>query len=160
MSSCKITLTVNGKQHEAFVEPRMLLVSFLREHLGLTGSHVGCVIGECGACSVFLDDELVKSCLVLAVQANGSSITTIEGLETNGKLHPVQEAFVREYGSQCGFCTPGMIMATVYLLRHDSNPSEEKIRNRLSGNLCMCTGYMHIVKSVQVAAAMLGEDKS
>lgn len=160
MNSHKITVTVNGQQYEAAVEPRMLLVTFLRENLGLTGSHVGCVIGECGACSVLLDGELVKACLVLAVQADGTSITTIEGLETNGVLHPVQEAFVREYGSQCGFCTPGMILATLYLLQQDKNPSEETIRSRLSGNLCMCTGYMQIVKSVQTAAAMMGKSES
>jgi len=157
MSDCKIAVTVNGRRYEAIVEPRMLLVTFLRETLGLTGAHVGCVIGECGACSLLLDGELVKSCLVLAVQADGTEITTVEGLETGGVLHPVQEAFVREYGAQCGFCTPGMVMAALYLLREHPNPSEETIRSRLAGNLCMCTGYMQIVKSVQAAAVMLGE---
>jgi carbon-monoxide dehydrogenase small subunit len=128
--------------------------------MGLTGAHVGCVIGECGACSILLDGELVKSCLVLAVQADGAEVTTVEGLEVNGKLHPVQKAFVREHGAQCGFCTPGMVMAAHYLLRQDANPSEETIRNRLAGNLCMCTGYMQIVKSVQMAANLLSERDS
>ena len=160
MRDIKILLTVNGRAHEAVVEPRMLLVTFLREVMGLTGAHVGCVIGECGACSILLDGELVKSCLVLAVQADGAEVTTVEGLEVNGKLHPVQEAFVREHGAQCGFCTPGMVMAAHYLLRQDANPSEETIRNRLAGNLCMCTGYMQIVKSVQMAANLLNERDS
>lgn len=159
MNDCRIAVTVNGRRHEATVEPRMLLVTFLRDVLGLTGAHVGCVIGECGACSILLDGELVKSCLVLAVQADGADITTVEGLEANGTLHPVQEAFVREHGAQCGFCTPGMVMAAHYLLQQDPNPSEETIRSRLAGNLCMCTGYMQIVKSVQAAAVMLGEHK-
>jgi len=160
MSDIKIALTVNGRAHEAVVEPRMLLVTFLREVMGLTGAHVGCVIGECGACSILLDGELVKSCLVLAVQADGAEVTTVEGLEVNGKLHPVQEAFVREHGAQCGFCTPGMVMAAHYLLRQEANPSEETIRSRLAGNLCMCTGYMQIVKSVQMAANLLSERDS
>jgi carbon-monoxide dehydrogenase small subunit len=135
----------------------MLLVTFLREVLDLTGTHVGCVIGECGACSVLFNGELVKSCLVLAVQAEGAEITTVEGLERDGKLHPVQEAFVRENGAQCGYCTPGMVMASVYLLSQHPNPSEETVRQRLSGNLCMCTGYVQIVKSVQAAARLLEE---
>ena len=160
MSGIKISMTVNGRAHESVVEPRMLLVTFLREVMGLTGAHVGCVIGECGACSILLDGELVKSCLVLAVQADGAEVTTVEGLEVNGKLHPIQEAFVREHGAQCGFCTPGMVMAAHYLLRQDANPSEETIRNRLAGNLCMCTGYMQIVKSVQMAANLLSERDS
>lgn len=157
MSEHKIVVTVNGRRQEALVEPRMLLVTFLRERLDLTGAHVGCVIGECGACSVLVNGELVKACLMFAVQADGAEITTVEGLEENGVLHPIQEAFVREHGAQCGFCTPGMVMASLYLLRQNPNPSEETIRSRLSGNLCMCTGYMQIVKSVQAAAAMLGE---
>lgn len=157
MSDHKIIVTVNGRRQEAWVEARTLLVTFLRETLELTGTHVGCVIGECGACSVLVDGELVKSCLMLATQADGAEITTIEGLEESATLHPVQEAFVREHGAQCGFCTPGMVLASVYLLQHDQNPSEETIRRRLSGNLCMCTGYVQIVKSVQAAAAMLRE---
>lgn len=157
MSDHKIVVTVNGRRQEAWVEARTLLVTFLRETLELTGTHVGCVIGECGACSVLVNGELVKSCLMFALQADGAEITTIEGLEDNATLHPVQEAFVREHGAQCGFCTPGMVLASVYLLRQDPNPSEETIRRRLSGNLCMCTGYVQIVKSVQAAAAMLRE---
>lgn len=157
MSEHKISVIVNGGRQEAWVEARTLLVTFLRETLDLTGTHVGCVIGECGACSVLVDGELVKACLMLAVQADGAEITTIEGLAQDGNLHPVQEAFVRENGAQCGYCTPGMILATVYLLRENPNPSEQMIRKRLSGNLCMCTGYMQIVKSVRAAAALLGE---
>lgn len=160
MKNVKLTVTVNGRRHEAWVEPRMLLVTFLREILDLTGTHIGCVIGECGACSVLVDGELVKSCLMLAVQADGAEITTIEGLEKNGKLHAVQEAFVREHGAQCGFCTPGMILAAVYLLREDANPTEDKIRDRLAGNLCMCTGYMQIIKSVQAAAVSMGDGEA
>lgn len=155
MSDHKIVVNVNGRPHEAWVEGRTLLVTFLREALDLTGTHVGCVIGECGACSVLVDGQLVKSCLMLAVQATGASVTTIEGLSSGDTLHPVQEAFVREHGAQCGYCTPGMVMASVYLLRHDRNPSEEIIRRRLSGNLCMCTGYVQIVRAVQAAAAAM-----
>jgi carbon-monoxide dehydrogenase small subunit len=157
MSDIRIEVTVNGRKQGAWVEPRMLLVTFLREVLDLTGTHVGCVIGECGACSVLFNGELVKSCLVLAVQAEGAEITTVEGLERDGKLHPVQEAFVRENGAQCGYCTPGMVMASVYLLSQHPNPSEETVRQRLSGNLCMCTGYVQIVKSVQAAARLVEE---
>jgi len=159
MSDHRIEVTVNGRPAEGWVEARTLLVTFLRETLELTGTHVGCVIGECGACSVLVNGELVKSCLMLAVQANGAEVTTIEGLEQGGQLHPVQEAFVREHGGQCGYCTPGMIMSSVYLLNHEANPSEETIRRRLSGNLCMCTGYVQIVKSVQTAAALMREAK-
>jgi len=157
VSDHKIAVTVNGERREAWTEARTLLVTFLRDTLGLTGTHVGCVIGECGACSVLVDGQLVKACLMLAVQADGGEITTIEGLSASSTLHPVQEAFVREQGAQCGFCTPGMVLAAVSLLREDPNPSEQTIRARLSGNLCMCTGYMQIVKSVQTAAALLHE---
>jgi carbon-monoxide dehydrogenase small subunit len=159
MNKCDISILVNGRRYQAHIEPRTLLISYLRDTLGLTGSHVGCVIGECGACSVLVNGELVKACLMFAVQADGATVTTVEGLESNGALHPVQEAFVREYGSQCGFCTPGMVMATVYLLKQNPNPSEEEIRKRLAGNLCMCTGYIQIVKAVQVAASLLAEQK-
>ncbi len=158
MNNLKIAVTVNGHKHEASVEPRTLLVTLLRDVLDLTGTHVGCVIGECGACSVLVNGDLIKSCLMFAVQADGMEITTVEGLERNGKLHPVQEAFVRENGAQCGYCTPGMVMASVYLLRHCPDPSEETIRRRLSGNLCMCTGYVQIIKSVQLAGDLLKED--
>jgi aerobic carbon-monoxide dehydrogenase small subunit len=150
-----VTLRVNGEACEAAAEPRMLLVHFLRETIGLTGTHVGCVVGECGACSVLVDGELVKSCLLLAVQANGCEVTTVEGLARGGTLHPVQEAFVRNFALQCGFCTPGFLMASYALLERSPNPTEEQIRNDLSSNLCMCTGYMQIVEAVRQAASML-----
>jgi carbon-monoxide dehydrogenase small subunit len=144
-----IRLTVNGEAHDAEVEARTLLVHFLREHLGLTGTHVGCVVGECGACSVLVDDALVKSCLMLAVQANGREVTTIEGLVRDGRPHPVQEAFVNNFALQCGFCTPGFVMAAHALLSRNPNPTEEEIRKDLSSNLCMCTGYVQIVEAVK-----------
>ena len=134
------------------VEPRLLLSHFIRETLGLTGTHVGCVVGECGACTILLDGKLVKSCLHFAVQADGREITTIEGLAKNGELSPVQEAFIKHYAFQCGYCTPGMIMASHALLRDYPNPSEEEIRKALAGNLCMCTGYVQIVEAVKDAA--------
>jgi aerobic carbon-monoxide dehydrogenase small subunit len=148
----KISVRVNEISYEEEVEPRQLLVYFLREQLGLTGAHVGCVIGECGACSVLLAGKIVKSCLMLAVQANGRQITTIEGLANNGSLHPVQEAFVQSYALQCGYCTPGMILTACQLLAKNPNPSEEEIRKALAGNLCMCTGYVQIVEAVKAAA--------
>ena len=147
-----IKVTVNGRVYEEDVEPRLLLSHFLRENIGLTGTHVGCVIGECGACSVLLDGKVVKSCLHFAVQADGREVTTVEGLAKNGELHPVQEAFVKNYASQCGYCTPGMIMASHALLRDHPNPSEGEIRKALAGNLCMCTGYVQIVDAVKEAA--------
>jgi len=143
-----IRVTVNGEAYDGEVEPRTLLVQFLREHLGLTGTHVGCVVGECGACSVLVDGALVKSCLMLAVQANGRAVTTIEGLVRDGKPHPVQEAFVSRFGLQCGFCTPGFVMAAHALLTRNPKPTEAEIRKDLSSNLCMCTGYMQIVEAV------------
>ena len=133
----------------------MLLAHFLRENIGLTGTHVGCVIGECGACSILLNGRLVKSCLLFAPQADGKEILTIEGLATNGALHPIQEAFVQCYGLQCGYCTPGMILAAHYLLMKNPDPTEEDIRKGLEGNLCMCTGYMQIVEAVKEAAQKL-----
>ena len=135
----------------------MLLAHFLRENIGLTGTHVGCVIGECGACSILLDGRLVKSCLLFAPQADGKEILTIEGLAANGALHPIQEAFVQRYGLQCGYCTPGMILAAHYLLRKNPDPTEEDIRKALEGNLCMCTGYMQIVESVKAAAKLMNK---
>ncbi len=150
-----IRLTVNGEAVDGDVDARTLLVQFLREHLGLTGTHVGCVVGECGACSVLVDGALVKSCLMLAVQADGCSITTIEGLSTSGTLHPVQEAFIDRLGLQCGFCTPGFVMAAHALLARNPEPTEEQIRQDLSSNLCMCTGYVQIVEAVKDAAARL-----
>ena len=149
----RIGITVNGVRREAEVEPRELLVYFLREQLGLTGTTVGCDTSSCGACTVLLDGESVKSCTVLAVQADGSEVTTIEGLASNGALHPVQEAFHAHHALQCGYCTPGMVMAAVSLLAEQPNPSEEEIRHALEGNLCRCTGYVNIVKAVQAAAA-------
>jgi carbon-monoxide dehydrogenase small subunit len=145
-------VTINGRLYQEDVEPRQLLVHFLRENIGLTGTHVGCVIGECGACSVFLDGQVVKSCLHLAVQADGREVTTIEGLARDGELNPVQEAFVKNYAFQCGYCTPGMIMTSYALLKNNPNPSEGEIRKALAGNLCMCTGYVQIVDAVKEAA--------
>ncbi len=149
----KITVTVDGSTYSDDVEPRMLLVHYLRERLGKTGTVVGCDTSNCGACTVHLDGRSVKSCNVLAVQADGAEVTTIEGLSQNGQLHPVQEAFRECHGLQCGFCTPGMIMQSVDLLNDNPNPSEEEIRLGLEGNLCRCTGYHNIVKSVQHAAS-------
>ena len=148
----RIALTVNGVRREQEVEPRQLLVYFLREQLGLTGTNVGCDTSSCGSCTVLLGGESVKACTVLAVQADGAEITTIEGLATNGDLHPVQRAFHEQHGLQCGYCTPGMVLATVSLLAEHPNPSEEEIRDQLEGNLCRCTGYHNIVKAVQAAA--------
>jgi carbon-monoxide dehydrogenase small subunit len=147
-----IAVTVNGTRHEAEVEPRQLLVYFLREQLALTGTNVGCDTSSCGACTVLLDGESVKACTLLAVQADGREVTTIEGL-ANGALHKVQEAFHAEHGLQCGYCTPGMVMATVSLLEENASPSEEEIRKALEGNLCRCTGYVNIVRAVQTAAS-------
>ena len=148
----RIALTVNGVRREAEVEPRLLLVYFLRETLGLTGTNVGCDTSSCGACTVLLDGKSVKSCTVLAVQADGAEVTTIEGLATDGQLHPLQEAFRNNHGLQCGFCTPGMIMQSIDLLNENPNPTEEEVRVGLEGNLCRCTGYHNIVKSVLYAA--------
>jgi carbon-monoxide dehydrogenase small subunit len=146
-----IHVTINGRLYEEDVEPRILLAHFLRETIGLTGTHIGCVIGECGACSVLLDGKVVKSCLHFAVQADGREITTIEGLAKNGELNPVQEAFVKNYAFQCGYCTPGMVMTSQALLQRNPNPTEEEIRKALAGNLCMCTGYVQIVDAVKEA---------
>jgi aerobic carbon-monoxide dehydrogenase small subunit len=148
-----ITMKVNGVSETRDVEPRVLLVHFLRDVLGLTGTHVGCDTSQCGACTVLLDGAAVKSCSLFAVQAEGRSVTTIEGLATDGKLHPVQQAFWDQHGLQCGFCTPGMIVSTCELLAKNPHPSEAEIRAGLEGNLCRCTGYNNIVKAVQQAAA-------
>jgi aerobic carbon-monoxide dehydrogenase small subunit len=154
-----ISVTVNGKAHQGEVEPRTLLVHYLRDTLGLTGTHIGCDTSQCGACTVTMDGVSVKSCTVLAAQADGAQITTIEGLAQNGNLHPIQEGFWERHGLQCGFCTPGMIMSAQDLLQRNSNPSEEEIRHALEGNLCRCTGYHNIVRAVQYAAAkMRGEE--
>lgn len=150
-----ITLRVNGVERRSAVEPRLLLVQYLRDNLGLTGAHIGCETSQCGACSVLMDGEIVKSCTVLAVQADGTEITTIEGLAPAGTLHPVQEAFWDQHGVQCGFCTPGMVLSTVALLTDNPHPTETEIRHGLEGNICRCTGYHNIVLSVQKAAEML-----
>ena len=149
----EVAVTVNGVRHEAEVEPRQLLVYFLREQLGLTGTVVGCDTSSCGACTVLVGGESVKSCTMLAVQADGAEITTIEGLASNGQFHPVQQAFHEQHALQCGFCTPGMVLATVSLLAENPSPSDEEIRHALEGNLCRCTGYQNIVKAVKAAAA-------
>ncbi len=148
----RVSMTVNGEQQTAEVEPRLLLVHFIRDHLGLTGTHVGCDTSNCGACTVHLDGDAVKSCTVLAVQADGSEVTTIEGIGAEGALHPVQEGFWEHHGLQCGYCTPGMIMAGADLLAKNPDPSEEEVREALAGNLCRCTGYHNIVKAVMSAA--------
>jgi carbon-monoxide dehydrogenase small subunit len=153
-----ISVTVNGKTYKNDVEPRTLLVHYLRDTLGLTGTHIGCDTSQCGACTVMIDGASVKSCTVLAVQADGAQITTVEGLAQDGNLHPVQEGFWEKHGLQCGFCTPGMIMSACDLLQRNNNPSEAEIRHALEGNLCRCTGYHNIVRAVQYAAAkMRGE---
>jgi carbon-monoxide dehydrogenase small subunit len=158
----QVSLNVNGVQRTGDVEPRTLLVHYLREDLGLTGTHIGCDTSQCGACTVLLDGKAVKSCTVLAVQADGHEVTTIEGLAKDGQLHPIQEGFWEEHGLQCGFCTPGMIMTTYDFLSRNPSPTEQEIRHALEGNLCRCTGYQHIVKSIQYAAdkmaATAGDD--
>lgn len=151
----RVRVTVNGQHREAEVETRTLLVHFLREELRLTGTHIGCDTTNCGACTVLLDGKAVKSCTVLAVQADGRAIRTVEGLAEDGKLHPVQEGFVEEHGLQCGFCTPGMMMTAVALLARNPNPTEDEIRQGIAGNLCRCTGYVNIVKSIQYAAGKM-----
>ena len=153
-----IRVTINGRRYEEEVEPRLLLPHFLREVAGLTGTHVGCVIGECGACTVLLDGKLVKACLLFAIQADGKEIVTVEGLAKDGALHPVQEAFVEKYGFQCGYCTPGMVLAAHALLSKNPDPGEDEIRRGLAGNLCMCTGYAQIIQSVQAAAKKIKEN--
>jgi aerobic carbon-monoxide dehydrogenase small subunit len=153
----RIQVTVNGVEHHSEVEPRLLLVHYLRESLGLTGTHVGCDTSQCGACVVHVDGQAVKSCTMFAVQADGASVTTIEGIGSMGKLHPVQEGFWEMHGLQCGFCTPGMIMAAIDLLNKNPQPSEEEIRHALEGNLCRCTGYHNIVRAVQYAANKMAD---
>ena len=155
MGKQKIRVKVNGADMEADVEPRLLLVHCIRDTFGLTGTHIGCDTTHCGACTVHLDGKPIKSCTLFAVQADGCEIKTVEGLEQDGKLHPVQEGFWQEHGLQCGFCTPGMMMTSVALLAEKPNPTEDEIRLAISGNLCRCTGYMNIVKSIQYAAQKL-----
>jgi aerobic carbon-monoxide dehydrogenase small subunit len=150
-----VAITINGTEHRAEVEARLLLVHFIREVVGLTGTHIGCDTTSCGACVVLLDDRPVKSCTLFTIQADGRQIRTVEGLEQGGKLHPIQEGFWEEHGLQCGFCTPGMMMTSVALLERNPAPTEQEIRRAISGNLCRCTGYVNIVKSVQYAAKKL-----
>ena len=153
----EITVTVNGTRHTGSVEPRTLLAYYLRDELGLTGTHVGCDTSQCGACTVVVDGAAVKSCTVLAVQADGSEVVTIEGLAQDGELHPVQEGFWEEHGLQCGFCTPGIIMTLHQVLEEQPDPSEDEIRHSLAGNICRCTGYQNIVKAAQFAAQRMQE---
>ena len=160
MTTQHITVTVNGEAREADVEPRLLLVHLLRDTFGLTGTHVGCDTSHCGACTVHLDGRSAKSCTLLAVQADGAEVTTIEGLSPGADLHPLQQAFWDQHGLQCGFCTPGMIMQADWLLRQNDDPTEEEIRVGISGNLCRCTGYVNIVKAIQQAAGTLREGES
>ena len=155
MATHNVRITVNGEPREAAVESRLLLVHWLREELRLTGTHIGCDTTHCGACTVLLDGEPVKSCTVLAVQADGREVQTVEGLEQDGALHPIQEGFQQEHGLQCGFCTPGMLMTGRALLEQNSDPSEAEIRHAISGNLCRCTGYVNIVTSIEYAAEKL-----
>ena len=153
-----VKVAVNGEKHEAEVEPRLLLVHLIRENLRLTGTHIGCDTSHCGACTVILDGKPVKSCTVLAVQADGAQLRTVEGLEQNGQLHPVQQGFWDQHGLQCGYCTPGMMMTACALLERNPHPSEPEIREAISGNLCRCTGYVNIVKAVKYAANKLREE--
>ncbi|HEX7329944.1 MAG TPA: (2Fe-2S)-binding protein [Pyrinomonadaceae bacterium] len=157
MAKVPIKVTVNGEEHSTDVEPRMLLVHFLRETLRLTGTHIGCDTSHCGACTVVMDGRAVKSCTVFAIQADGRSITTVEGLEQDGKLHPLQDGFFQEHGLQCGYCTPGMLMTGIAFLKTNNNPSDDEIRHAISGNLCRCTGYVNIVKAYQYAAQKMRE---
>ena len=155
----EVNFTVNGIRRSLCVEPRRLLVQVIREDLGLTGTHVGCDTGHCGACTILLDGVAVKSCMILAVQAEGTQITTVEGLTKDDTLHPLQEAFTENHGLQCGYCTPGMLMASYDLLTRNPNPTDAEIREGISGNLCRCTGYVNIVKSIKAAAAKMRESK-
>ena len=153
----RIEITVNGKKYQREVEPRLLLLEFIRDNLLMTGTHVGCDTSYCGACTLILNGEAVKSCTLLAVQADGGDILTVEGLEQDGQLHPIQQAFSECHGLQCGYCTPGMLMSSLALLAENPDPSVKDIRKRLAGNVCRCTGYQNIIKSVQSAAKMLQE---
>ena len=157
MAKVPIKVTVNGEEHSTDVEPRMLLVHYLRETLRLTGTHIGCDTSHCGACTIVMDGRALKSCTVFAVQADGRSITTVEGLEQDGKLHPLQDGFFQEHGLQCGYCTPGMLMTGLAFLKSNGDPSDDEIRHAISGNLCRCTGYVNIVKAYQYAAQKMRE---
>ena len=157
MANVPIKVKVNGVEESAEIEPRLLLVHFLREHLRLTGTHIGCDTSHCGACTVVMDGRPVKSCTVFAVQADGRSITTVEGLAADGQMHPLQEGFFQEHGLQCGYCTPGMLMTGLAFLESNQNPTDDEIRHAISGNLCRCTGYVNIVKAYQYAAQKMRE---
>jgi len=157
MAKVPIKVTVNGVEHSTEIEPRLLLVHYLRETLRLTGTHIGCDTSHCGACTVVMDGRAVKSCTVFAVQADGRSITTVEGLEQDGQLHPLQDGFFQEHGLQCGYCTPGMLMTGIAFLKSNNNPTDDEIRHAISGNLCRCTGYVNIVKAYQYAAQKMRE---
>jgi carbon-monoxide dehydrogenase small subunit len=157
MAKVPITVKVNGVEHTADIEARLLLVHFLRENLRLTGTHIGCDTSHCGACTVVLDGKPIKSCTAVAVQADGRSILTVEGLEQDGKLHPLQDGFYQEHGLQCGYCTPGMLMTGYAFLQENDNPTDDEIRHAISGNLCRCTGYVNIVKAYQYAAQKMRE---
>jgi carbon-monoxide dehydrogenase small subunit len=148
----KVVMKVNGREYSGMVEPRRLLVNFIRDDLGLTGTHIGCDTGHCGACTIMMNSKTVKSCMVLAVQANGANILTVEGLANGDTLHPIQEAFSSNHGLQCGYCTPGLLMSGLFLLNGNPNPTEEEIRRGIEGNLCRCTGYVNVVKSIKAAA--------
>jgi aerobic carbon-monoxide dehydrogenase small subunit len=156
--SVKVTAKVNGAERAGTAEPRTLLVNFIREELGLTGTHIGCDTGHCGACTIMMDGKTVKSCMVLDVQAQGSEILTVEGLADGDKLHTIQKAFSRNHGLQCGYCTPGLLMSALFLLRRNPNPTEEEIRRGIEGNLCRCTGYVNVVRSVRAAAQSMAEE--
>jgi carbon-monoxide dehydrogenase small subunit len=153
----KISMRINHREYSGEVEPRTLLVNFLRDDLNLTGTHIGCDTGHCGACTIIMNGKTVKSCMVLAVQAQDADILTVEGLAEEGKLHPIQEAFMQNHGLQCGFCTPGILMSTLFLLQRNPHPTEQEIRRGVEGNLCRCTGYVNVVKSVQAAARSMSE---
>jgi aerobic carbon-monoxide dehydrogenase small subunit len=155
MAKQSVGMTVNGQRHEESVEPRLLLVHYLRDNLGLTGTHIGCDTSQCGACAVLMNGEAVKSCTLFAVQAEGADLTTIEGIAVGDHLHPIQEGFHAEHGMQCGYCTPGMVIAAYDLLQGNLDPTEAEIRHALHGNICRCTGYQHIVKAIESAAATL-----
>lgn len=159
MEKINVTVTINGEKRSAEVEPRTLLVHFIRDHLGLTGTHIGCDTSQCGACTVVVDGQVVKSCTLLATQVDGSEIITVEGLGTVDNLHPIQKAFWEEHGLQCGYCTPGVMMASIGLLQSNPNPTDEEIREGLEGVICRCTGYQFIVNAVKHAAKLMSEEK-
>ena len=155
----QVKCKINGKDYSGVAEPRLLLVHFIRDELNLTGTHIGCDTGHCGACTIFMNGKTVKSCMVLAIQAQGANITTVEGLADGDKLHPIQEAFWENHGLQCGYCTPGMLISGLYLLQRNPDPTEEEIRRGIEGNLCRCTGYVNIVKSIKAAAKKMQDDR-